>query len=415
MEIQIEKVVHGGQGLGTLPDGRKVFVWGALPGERVRVKILKGKRSYAEALVERVLEPSPVRIMPREENYLATSPWQIATLQAENEYKTLIVKELYTQAHIPLPEFSTIADPSREWQYRNKMEYSFWGDENGLHLALYNRGSHQKNIVQGSALAMPAIDMAAHAVLDELNRHSVRAGDLKTIVVRCSQEGKAVVSLFVKPQTFATLALPEGVQGLRVYHSNPKSPASVTTALLQEVGDPLLHDTLLGKPFAYDADSFFQVNLPIFEQVLRRIAEQCTAEQIVDMYAGTGSIGLSVARRQVELVELDAASAAMARINAQASGLEAKVIETSAEKALDSIRGDCPVIFDPPRAGLHDHVTTRVLDVVPSQVVYLSCNPATQARDLAKLQEVYAIEFFEAFNFFPHTPHIETLAVLRKK
>lgn len=224
-----------------------------------------------------------------------------------------------------------------------------------------------------------------------------------------------MVSLFVKPQTFATLALPEGVQGLRVYHSNPKSPASVTTALLQEVGDPLLHDTLLGKPFAYDADSFFQVNLPIFEQVLRRIAEQCTAEQIVDMYAGTGSIGLSVARRQVELVELDAASAAMARINAQASGLEAKVIETSAEKALDSIRGDCPVIFDPPRAGLHDHVTTRVLDVVPSQVVYLSCNPATQARDLAKLQEVYAIEFFEAFNFFPHTPHIETLAVLRKK
>lgn len=415
MEVTIEKLVHGGQGLGTLPDGRKVFVWGALPGERVMVRILKGKRSYAEAITEEVLAPSPVRVAPREENYLATSPWQIIGLDAENEYKTLIVKELFTQAHVALPEFTTVADANHEWHYRNKMEYSFWGDDEGIHLALYNRGSHQKSIVTGSELAMPAIDAAARAVAAQLSALGARAGDLKTVVVRCNQQGEAVASLYVKLLKFTELKLPEGVKALRVYHSNPKSPASVPTKLLQTVGDPLLHDTLLGKDFAYDADSFFQVNIPIFETVLQRIAEHCKAPSLTDMYAGTGSIGLSVASKQVELVELDAATAGMARVNAMSSQLEATVVETSAEKALDYIREDRPVILDPPRAGLHDHVVTRTLETKPPQVVYLSCNPATQARDMAKLAEAYKIDFFEAYNFFPHTPHIETLAVLSLK
>jgi 23S rRNA (uracil1939-C5)-methyltransferase len=414
MEVVIEKLVHGGQGLGTLPDGRKVFVWGALPGERVEIRILKGKRSYAEAITEQVLEPSSVRVAPREENYLATSPWQIVTLEAENDYKHRIVEELFTQAHISLPSFVMTA-AGDSWHYRNKMEYSFWGDDGGIHLALYNRGSHRKNIVTGSELALPAIDAAAQALLGELAKHNVRAGDLKTVIARSDQSGRAALSLFVKPQEFPSLTMPKGIQSLRIYHSNPKSPASVPTKLLHEYGDVTMHDTLLGKTFAYDADSFFQVNLPVFEQALQRIKDHVQAADIVDMYAGTGSIGLSVATDRVTLVELDAASAAMARVNAAASELQAEVVETSSEKALDYISSDKPVIFDPPRAGLHDAVTSRVLEVLPPQVVYLSCNPATQARDVARLQEAYDITYFEGFNFFPHTPHIETLVVLTRK
>lgn len=415
LEVEIEKLVHGGQGLGVLPDGRKVFVWGALPGEKVSVRVLKGKRSYAEAIVEEVLVPSPVRVEPRESNYLATSPWQIIPFANENDYKKRIVEELFTQAHVPIPEF-TMTATADEWHYRNKMEYSFWGDDDGLHLALHNRGSHQKTIVEGSELAQPALDAAARAVLAELQKHNPRAGDLKTIIVRSSQDGKAVASLFVKLEKFVELQLPEGVQGLRVYHSNPKSPASVPTKLLYELGDCTLHDTLLGKDFTYDADSFFQVNIPIFEKALTAIRDhQKDNTAIVDMYAGVGTIGLSVATKQVELVELDPATAAMAKVNAEASGIPADVIESSTEKVLDYIVSDKPVIFDPPRAGLHDKVVDRTLDVLPPQVTYLSCNPATQARDLAKLQEAYNITYFEGFNFFPHTPHIETLAILERK
>jgi 23S rRNA (uracil1939-C5)-methyltransferase len=414
VEVVIEKMVHGGQGLATLPDGRKVFVWGALPGEKVLAKIMKGKKSYAEAIVEQVIEPSSVRVVPRDENYLATSPWQIVTLEAENDYKHRIVEELFTQAHVALPKFdmTTAGDP---WHYRNKMEYSFWGDDDGLHLALHNRGSHNKSIVQGSELALPALDAAARAVVIELQKFSPRAGDLKTVIVRANQKGEAVASLFVKLETFRQLELPPELKGLRVYFSNPKSPASVPTELLYQLGDATLTDDLLGKSFTYDADSFFQVNIPIFEQALQRIADHVTSEDILDMYAGVGSIGLTVAKKQVELVELDPATAGMARMNAASSGLTANVVETSSEKALDYITGKTPVIFDPPRAGLHDKVVWRTLDAAPEQVIYLSCNPATQARDIARLQEAYDLTYFEGFNFFPHTPHIETLAILNRK
>lgn len=413
-EVVIEKLVHGGQGLATLPDGRKVFVWGALPGEKVGIRIIKAKKSYAEAIAEEIIEPAPVRIEPREENYLATSPWQIISGDVENDYKKRIVEELFVQAHVPVPPFSMVAEGDT-WHYRNKMEYSFWGDDDGLHLALHNRGSHRKTIVAGSELALPALDAGARAVLAELQKHNPRAGDLKTIIVRCSQKGDVAVSLFTKLDDFVELELPEGVKGLRVYHSNPKSPASVPTRLIREYGDATLTDELLGRSFTYDVDSFFQVNLPIFEKALARIKEYGATDDLVDMYAGVGGIGLSVAAKTVQLVEADAATAAMARVNAKADNVDAEVIEAPSEKVLEYIVPDKTVIFDPPRAGLHDKVVQKTLEAGPPKVIYLSCNPATHARDLALLQQAYDIVFFEGYNFFPHTPHIETLAVLQKK
>ncbi|HSW74256.1 MAG TPA: TRAM domain-containing protein [Candidatus Saccharimonadales bacterium] len=414
-EVVIEKLVHGGQGLGTLEDGRKIFVWGALPGEKVGVRIIKRKKSYVEAVVTDVVEPSPLRIRPREENYLATSPWQIVPLAAENDYKQSIVKELFTQAHVALPEFS-IAAAGPEWNYRNKMEYSFWGDEDGLHLALHMRGSHTKQVVKGSALAMPALDAAANDILGQLRDMQVRAGDLKTVIVRCSQNGEAAAALFVKPKTFANTNLhaTSNIKGIRVYHSNPKSPAAVPTKLLAEIGDCTLADTLLGHTFTYDIDSFFQVNIPIFETALNNIKNHGSTDNLTDMYAGVGSIGLSVAKKQVMLVEIDSATAAMARINAANASVQAEVIEAPSEKALAYIVPGKTVIFDPPRAGLHNDVIKQVLQILPPKILYLSCNPATQARDLSLIAQNYKITYFTGYNFFPHTPHIETLAVLER-
>ncbi len=434
-QVTVTKLVHGGQGLAELADGRKVFVWNALPGETVRVRIIKKKRSYAEAIAEAVVEASPERVTPREENYLATSPWQMMTFEAENKYKAKIVAELFAHERIQLPAVrhsgldpeskavdsgsgagmtQPVVTAGGEWNYRNKMEYSFWGDDEGLHLALHQRGSHGKQIVQGSELALPALDAGANAVLDELQKLQPRAGDLKTIIVRVSQKGEVVAALYTKLDKFTKMSLPSGVKGLRVYHSNPKSPASVPTKLLYELGDATLQDELLGKAFTYDVDSFFQVNLPIYEKALGRIREHCQADP-VDMYAGTGSIGLSVSKAQATLVELDPATVAMARVNAEQSGIKSEVVEASTEKALEYIAADKPVIFDPPRAGLHAKVVERCLEVKPPQIIYLSCNPATQARDLALLQASYDIEFFEVYNFFPRTPHIETLAVLSRR
>ncbi len=412
--IKIEKLVHGGQGLGVLADGRKVFVWNALPGETVSVELERSKKSYAEGTAVKVIKPSSDRLEPKEQNYLATSPWQIMNFDTENHWKQEITSELFTQAGIRLPDFGLQTD-KKQFEYRNKMEYSFWGDDAGVHLALYNRGSHQKQIVAGSALALPAIDLAAQAVLEELNNRGVRAGDLKTIIVRSNQAGSTVAALFVKAKTFLKLKLPEGLRGLRVYYSNPKSPASVRSELIYELGDATLKDSLLDKLYIYDVDSFFQVNVPVFELALKRMKEFSSASELVDMYAGVGSIGLSLAKKSVDLVESDPATAAMAMINAEASGLKASVTQVASEKTLDYITADKPIIFDPPRAGLHGDITDRIIESKPPKIIYLSCNPATQARDIAKLQADYKITHFEAFNFFPRTPHIESLSILERK
>ena len=411
--VSIDKLVHGGQGLASLADGRKVFVWNALPGETVEIRLIKSKRSYAEAIAEEIITSSADRIKPREENYLATSPWQIMSFDHENQAKQAIVTELFMGAHVELPNFE-LTHGSEEWRYRNKMEYSFWGDEQGLHLALHQRGSHGKDIVQGSELALTAVDEGARAVLAELNQRPLRAGDLKTVIVRANQAGEVVAALFVKLDSFKELDLPAGLKGLRVYFSNPKSPASVPTRLLQTLGDVTLQDELLGEPFSYTVDSFFQVNIPVFESALTKMKHYCQDKLVIDMYAGVGSIGLSLAQEAVTLVELDPASAAMARLNATSSSLRTEVIETSSEKALDYISASRTVIFDPPRAGLHAKIIDRLLEIMPPKILYLSCNPSTQARDLAKLQTSYEITYFEVFNFFPRTPHIETLAILEK-
>lgn len=418
--VRIEKLVHGGQGLATLASGQKAFVWNALPGEQVRIRIFRKKRSFVEAIAEEVIEASSDRIEPIEKNYLATSPWQIMQYAAEGTHKRAITEELFRQEHVNLPATGVRladqpADSSHFFHYRNKMEYSFWGDDEGLHLALHNRGSHQKSIVEGSELALPAIDHAAHALLKELQKHNPRAGDLKTMIIRCSQNGEAVISLFTKLEAFKKLSLPDGVQGLRIYYSNPKSPASVPTKLLYEMGDVQLHDTLLGRDFVYDVDSFFQVNIPVFEQALAEIKKFCGEDHVTDMYAGVGSIGLSVAGKSVDIIELDPATAAMARINAARSLFETRVVEQSAETEPNHYIycDDGVVIFDPPRAGLHKKVIDAVTAILPPKIIYLSCNPATQARDLALLQDVYTIEHLEVFNFFPRTPHIECLAVLK--
>ena len=412
--VRIQKLVNGGQGLGELPDGRKVFVWNALPGETVRARLIKQKHAFAEAIAEEIVDPSPDRVMPKEANYLATSPWQMMSFAAENRYKKGIAEDIFRHAKVPIPVFQ-MTTAGEAYEYRGKMEYSFWGDDDGLHLAMYRRGSHGKEIISGSVLAMPGIDAAANSVCTLLGKMHVRAGDLKTIIVRTTQKGAVAASLFVKPMAFPKLRLPEGLQGLRVYHSNPKSPASVPTKLLQELGDCTLTDTLLGKDFIYDVDSFFQINLPVYERALESIGTHLKAAELVDMYAGVGTIGLSVATEAVDLIELDPPTAVMARKNAAASGLQARVIEASTEKALEYVMGDKPVSFDPPRAGLHDKVVERVLETKTPRISYLSCNPVTQASDLALLQAVYDIEYFEAFNFFPRTPHTETLAILQRR
>ncbi len=446
-EVKIEKLVHGGQGLGILSNGQKIFVWNALPGETVGVRVGRKKRGYAEGFAEKIIKPSKERVSPIDEAYLSTSPWQILTWPAENKYKKEILIETFERAGIKLDKFNFVtgerlgraagdADSVRapregvpkesgfslgegekhgtgvSYGYRNKMEYSFWGDDDGLHLALFHRASHSKQIVLGSSIAQPEIDRTANNIVAILNKNGVRGSQLKSVVLRSNKKREVVAALFTKDKQFPQLKALAGVcKGVAVYYSDPKSPASVVTNELYVFGSVLLHDEILGQKISYDVNSFFQVNLPIFEAALQTIKDVVKDEQkIIDMYAGVGTIGLNVGARTI--IELDQRNISMAKHNVKQSSAE--VVQANTEQALEYITDDSCIIFDPPRAGLHDKVVQKLLDTNPTTIIYLSCNPSTQARDIAKLQYKYQIESFAGYNFFPRTPHIESLAILQK-
>ena len=203
--------------------------------------------------------------------------------------------------------------------------------------------------------------------------------------------------------------------GFSVHFSNPKSPASIKTKTLFTSGVTKLEDKILGNVFTYSVDGFFQVTVPIYEQTLKTIEEYIDPKKpILDLYSGVGSIGLCVAspNQNLKLIEIDERCVNEATLNAKKVKPDAEIILSSSEDAVDHITNKQTVILDPPRAGLHQKVIDRLLDIKPTKIFYLSCNPATQARDIALLSNTYKIIYAHGYNYFPRTPHIENLVIL---
>lgn len=420
LEVTIDKLVHGGQGIGTLDDGRKAFVWGTLPRERVTFEVIKKKSDWCEGVATEVLQASPDRIAPREpEIYTATSPWQIVNYKKEAELKQEILVETFAREHIGVTRQDFYQD-EREYGYRNKMEYNFWYfNETGMvSLALHKRGTHQKVAVVGSALASDAINNVGKKLIDYINANKIQARPLKSVILRSEASGKVGLSLFVNDasiaDSFKNLKIANCI--FEIVYSNPKSPASVATEVLIENNEPLI-DTLLGREFKYSTRSFFQGNVPVYEAALRVIAaavKESKIQHVVDMYSGVGSIGLSVVEdsQKLTMVETSEESTEQAKAN-MIGRTNCEVVTATAESALEYLTGDALVILDPPRAGLHEKVTTRLIEVKPAKIIYLSCNPSTQARDVKMLIDCgYKITLAHGYNFFPRTPHIESLLVL---
>ena len=416
--IKLEKIIPGGQTLGNLADGRKVFVWGALPNEIARIEIYKNKKSYAEAIATEILEQSDLRIKSRDECYLSTSPWQILNFAEENRIKSQLIHDAFMQEKIDLSDFSNeIKTDSRDYFYRNKMEYSLYfmdldeanqtqnidflqtfsdkeiQNRGKIFLAFHKRGSHRKIPILQSSIENPAIFVAAQKMINELNSAQIDARKFQHLLARCDQNGKVSAALFEK------------------FMSHPQMEN--------------LADELLGREYSYSPNGFFQINLPIYEMALAEISRFTKdAKNVVDMYSGVGTIGFSVASdKNLTLVETDKNAFREMQNNIPKDAKNVRAIHAKSEDALDFITNDATIILDPPRAGLNEKVISKLLDIQPPKIIYLSCNPTTQARDIAKLLNItdknleksaakYKIINQQSFNFFPRTPHIENLIVL---
>ena len=390
--IHVTKLTPGGQALGTLDDpaspdhGKKVFLWNALPGETVTAfDLTKRKSSYLEGIATEIEHPSPHRVAPRDSLYLSTSPWQIFDWDYELAQKCALVAESLRQAHIPLDglDISPVQTDGKEWHYRNKMEYALYWDnsDNCIYLAFRARGTHKKQKVLTSSLERPELLQAALECVRDLNNRHEEARKYQSLLLRCNQHGEVSGGL------------------LENHRPHPVFPN--------------LRETLLGHRYSYSPNGFFQINLPVYELALQEIRKHITTSDVLDLYSGVGTIGLSVARdKNLTLVESNAAAYRELVYNCSNSSANPHLAKS--EDVTDFIQPGQTVILDPPRAGCDAKLIERLNAVRPETIIYLSCNPSTQARDVALLLQHYRIAKIVPFNFFPKTPHIENLIILSR-
>jgi 23S rRNA (uracil1939-C5)-methyltransferase len=394
-----------------------VHVWGGLPGEVVTARVLRRRRRSLDCVVAEVHEPSALRIAPREAHFLTCSPWQVLAEEEEIAWKIALVREIFQRrGNIALPAFDCVSGDF--FGYRNKLEFSFTNTDTGLSLAFFERGSYRRKLpVDGCLLGSSAINEAARQICRSLQAAQVAAERLKSLVLRSNRAGRVAAALYVTEPTPVhgeVLATGSPIVGLRVFYSNPQTPAAVGTSLLEEHGTHVLDETILGHRFEYSDRSFFQVNIPAFELALTDIRRFIALDvPRYDLYAGVGTIGICTGGEGVTFVESDEETAHFLRENCHRNSVApAAILGVPAEKALEAFPESATVILDPPRSGLHPRVLKRLAASPPQRIVYLSCNPATQVLEMAPLLSRYELSFFRAYNFFPRTPHVETLAVL---
>lgn len=459
--VRLDRIIGGGQAIGTLESGKKALVWGGLPGELVEFKTTKKKSHFVEGVVTDVFESSSERIAPLDpDSYLSTSPWQIMDFDAEQRYKAALIEEAFEFHDIVLPNAIDVYSDNHTTRYRNKVEFSWYGAfqnnsepldsakhlqleksndagskdfpreaisperEGGtvetLDLAFFVRGSKGKVTIDDSSLLPNSMMRLARAIRDLLQSKNITARSLKTLLIRCDQHGICAWQLYVKDEAFCAITADDAAtlptQGGEIIYSDPRSPASRITKRLNAFGDIVLNDTVRGVPFHYATEGFFQVNIPVYEQALDDMSKWVEAPaDVIDLYSGVGSIGLTIGGSAPTLVEINEDAVREMKRNVAQLGSKARAVLAPSERALEYITSGATVIVDPPRAGLHADVVHRLLESAPPRIIYLSCNPVTQARDVALLSEKYGIRAHRGYNFFPRTPHIEHLVVLDRK
>jgi 23S rRNA (uracil1939-C5)-methyltransferase len=443
LELDVQSLAYGGNGVART-DGFAVFVRRGLPGDRVRARVTKVKRNYAEAVTTEVLEPSPNRVDAPCLHYPACGGCRFQDLDyavqvAAKEQQ--VADSLRRLGGIEDAPLEPIVPADDVFHYRNKMEYSFAPGEDGPTLGLHRAGRWDEvlQIEQcwlttdlGNGIRNAVREWAREEGLTGYDQRD-QTGYLRHLVVR---EGRNTGQVLVQLVTAGGRKFDQDyfIEVLRRFpevrsiHWSVNEQASEITNLPTELlwGDEAIEEELLGLRFRIRPNSFLQTNTKMAERLYELAREYAglTGDQTVwDLYCGTGTLGLLMAPNALTVwgVEIVEEAVACAIENAELNNVVnaaffAGNVGQSIEELQERAGDPDVVVVDPPRAGLAGKALRRLGRIEAPRIVYVSCNPTTLASDLKYLREEHGYQLKRArpIDMFPHTPHVETVALLER-
>jgi 23S rRNA (uracil1939-C5)-methyltransferase len=410
MKLRIEKAIYGGDGLARVPAGKTVFIPETLPGELVEASIASDRRSFATGKLDAVLEPSAERVTPGCEYYprCGGCQYQHAGPAFQLQMKLDILKETLGRAHVAVPsEIASLAGPA--WGYRNRIRLQVKGRK----LGYLQRGSHTLLPVTHCPIAAPLLEQAI-AVVERIPGLEGLCEEVEFFTN--GEQDQLLISLWPgpkqKPREQALEAFAERVRA--------DLPALVGVGLFtrQDIkywGQRSLAYTVCGNSYRVSLGSFFQVNRFLLPELLQLVVKSRSGRIAWDLYAGAGLFAQALDFDFVTAVESEGFSSDDLNKN-----LESRPHQVVRSDTLDFLRSQSSsqvrpdlIVVDPPRAGLGKEICAHLSRIAAPNIIYVSCDPATLARDLqALLESGYFLQTIQLVDMFPQTFHLETVTVL---
>lgn len=456
--VEITGVAAEGKSIARVDD-MVVFIPYGAPGDVVNIKLDKKKRSYAEAHIVDMVKPSPDRVTPACEHFgvCGGCKWQHIPYESQLRYKRdLVVDALTRIAKVEIPEVNPTLGSKETFCYRNKLEYTFsckcWitfedlrsgreiTDRNAL--GFHIPGAFDKVLdikkcwLQDDLSNRIRLFVRQYALAKGYEFYDIKAqqGLMRTLMVRIASTGEVMlIVVFARPEQekiddlMGAIAaeFPEITSLLYVVNQKVNDTIADQEVITYR-GRDYINEEMEGLQFRIGPKSFYQTNsLQAYElyKVARRMACLKPDDLVYDLYTGTGTIANFVARQVKKVVGIEYVPEAIAdaKLNSEVNGIDNTIFFAGDMKDVltdgfiaEHGRPDV-MIIDPPRAGMHEDVVNVILNARPERIVYVSCNPATQARDLALMDEFYRVEEVQPVDMFPHTHHVENVVRMTRR
>ncbi|WP_162011431.1 23S rRNA (uracil(1939)-C(5))-methyltransferase RlmD [Streptococcus sp. S784/96/1] len=444
VEVKIVDLTHEGQGVAKV-DGLVFFVENALPEEVIRMRVLKVKKNIGYGKVEEYLTTSPHRVAEMDMAYLRTGIADFGHLAYAEQLKfkrKQVVDNLYKIAGISDVEVAETIGMDNPTAYRNKATIPVRRVNGQLETGFFRKNSHDLMPIEDYLIQDKEIDRFINATRDLLRRFDLKPYDekeqtglIRNIVVRRGHYSGEMMLVLVttRPKVFRIEQLIEQLVAdfpalvSVIQNINDKNTNAIFGAEFYTLyGKDTITDTMLRNQYEISAQSFYQVNTEMAEKLYQAaidFSELTTQDVVVDAYSGIGTIGLSLAKKVKAVYGVEVIEAAVrdAKKNAALNGItNAHYVVDSAENAMAnwSKEGIQPsvILVDPPRKGLTESFIKASVAMKPNKITYISCNPATMARDIKLYEELgYKLQKVQPVDLFPQTHHVEAVSLLVKE